>query len=405
MGQINRRQLGTSDSPQIILPADYALTDFGQLRVANPRRLLDLTQIDELNTDVVSVSTVNGATVTHEQATSSLHVEPGAANGAKAVISTAYQRYSAGAAQQLLLTGWQEQALLDGQRLRIGYFDTNDGLFFEATGAGVSLVRRTSTSGVAVDEATPTDLTFADLLGHTIYEIRFRYLGHGPARFYRNTIKIADLVFEPEQAPFMRSARLPLRCEVENLRAFNLALETPGTFHFQCAAAVAEGGSDIPMRTFGTAQAVASVTTAETGLLAIRLSALYAGIVNRGQVLPLTLSVGSETQRGRFTVRWRPTLLLPDAGWSAVDATSRVERRSLLTGGSAPSNFGIPLASFFVGSGQGLTVDLSPLFDPSARIMQVDPLSGAQGVLLVTGQNENTGSTAQFVSLTWGERT
>lgn len=403
MARVNRTELGSASSPMQVLPADYALTDFGQMRVASPRRLLDLTMIDEINADVVSTSATGvGASATHDANSSSIHLQVGAAAGNIAVVTTSYQRYTAGAAQRILGTGWLEVPLATNQRLRIGYFDANDGLFFEATTAGVKLVRRSSVTGTPTDSMTQdADLALSALNYHSIFEIRFRYLGHGPARFYVNTVDVGQLVFEPEVGPFMRSARLPLRVELENTGGVS---GPPAQFHFQCASVESEGGSPEPMRTFSTGQAVTSVTTAETGLLAIRLSALYQTQVNRGQVLPLLLSLGSETQRGRFTLRWKPTLLLPDASWTAVDASSRVERRSALTGGSAPSAFGIPLASFFIPSGGGESFDIRELFDPSARILQLDPLTNAAGVLLVTGQNEGAATTNQFASLTWGER-
>jgi hypothetical protein len=118
----------------------------------------------------------------------------------------------------------------------------------------------------------------------------------------------------------------------------------------------------------------------------------------------MMLTLGAETNRARFTVRWRPTLLLPNSDWAAVDATSRVQVRTLLTGANAPSALGIPLQIYFIASGGGQTFDISDLFHQSARMMQNNPLTGAQGVLMITGQNEGAGATADLVAgLSWSE--
>jgi hypothetical protein len=199
----------------------------------------------------------------------------------------------------------------------------------------------------------------------------------------------------------MQNARLPICIELENTGA-----SVANKFDFQCASVESEGGSDetIPSRTFGSARAVAAVPVGETGLLAFRLASTFNGIVNRGTMHSMFLTVGAETNRARFTVRWKPTLLLPNNNWAAVDATSRVEVRSVLTGGSAPSAFGIPLQTFFIASGGGQTFDISDLFHQSARMMQNNPLTGAQGVLMITGQNEGAGATADLVAgLSWSE--
>ncbi len=381
-------------------PSDYTITDFGQQRVAIPHRLLDLTQLDEINTDIVSVSATSGASVTHMPASSSVKLAVNGTSGAKAVWRTSYQRYSAGAAQHILMTGWATLRPQVNQVIDIGYFDDNDGLFYRLRSTGVTAVRRTSTSGSIVENEIATSMSVDDVLYHTIYEVRFRYLGHGPARFYVNTNKCCTFTFEPEVGPFMRSARLPLSCEI-----YNTGTSVANSFYIQCASVESENGTHSPMRTFGDLVSVAGLTTTPTALLAIRMSALYQSVANRGVIHPLSIMLGADSKRCVFSLHWKPTLNSPTTNWGAVPGavSSRAERRIVLTGGSAPSAFGTVLKSFYVPAAGGISEAIDELFDHSSRVLQLDPLTGASGILMISGYNAGTATTDVTIGLSWGE--
>lgn len=381
-------------------PSDYGLTDFGQQRVAIPYRLLDLTQLDEINSDVVSTSAVTGASVAHDPATSSVNMGVSGTSGSKAVWRTSYQRYSAGAAQHIMMTGWATLRPQVNQVIDIGYFDDSDGLFFRLKSSGVYAVRRTSTSGSPVDEERLTSMSISDVLYHTIYEIRFRYLGHGPARFYTNTNNVCVFMFEPEVGPFMRSARLPLSCEI-----YNTGTSVANSFFIQCASVESENGTHPPMRSFGDVISVTGLTTSQTALLAIRLSATFQSVANRGILHPLSITLGADSKRCVFQLHWKPTLNSPTTNWGAIPGAinSRAERRSSLTAGTAPSSFGTIVRSFYVPSGGGDTFDIIDLFDHSSRVLQLDPLTGASGILMISGYNASSATTDVTVGLSWGE--
>lgn len=401
MGRINRRLRGSVLTPIIGAPADYQLSDFGQQMIVQPRRIFDLTQVDEINTDLCSTDVVGGASVTHKPLTSSAQLAVTGAAGDRARFRTVYHWYTAGAAQRILQTGWAQKVAQVNQRIRIGYFDDDNGVFFEVRSTGTYVVRRTKTSGAVVETEQLSSMTLQQWLYHTIFELRFRYLGHGPLRCYINTQHCRTWEFEPEIGPFMSVARLPLSVEIENTGA-----SVANTFDFQCAAVESWGGGaeTTPRRTFGDTIAVAAIPAAETAILAWRMAATYGGITNRGQMHPHFLTLGAETQRIRFTLRWKPTLLLPDAAWTAVSAQSRVERRSLLTGLNAPSALGTALASFLVVSGgTPAPIDISDVFHISGRRVQLDPLTNAPTILMLTAANEGPGTADSIGGITFSE--
>lgn len=103
--------------------------------------------------------------------------------------------YQPGKGQEVILTGvfGAGQA---GITKRIGYFDTNNGLFFQLSGTTLSVVRRTSTSGSPVDnvvtqanwnidklDGTGASGVTLDLTKTQIMIIEFEWLGVGRVRY------------------------------------------------------------------------------------------------------------------------------------------------------------------------------------------------------------------------------
>ena len=120
---------------------------FGRLRVGLPETLHDSRLTYDLAPLLWETTLVGTGTCTHlpNESAAPLAV---AASGDSVTRQTRYMQYRPGKSQLILMTGTAVKAA--NVRCRIGYFDDNDGLFFEITNTDVKVVVRTSTSGTAL---------------------------------------------------------------------------------------------------------------------------------------------------------------------------------------------------------------------------------------------------------------
>jgi len=229
-------------------------------------------------------------------------------------------------------------ALLDSPvanvRKRIGYFDVNDGFFWQQDGTGLSIVGRSSTSGVPVDTVIPQaswnvdkfdgsgpsgvtlDVTKAQLFHVEIHGrpgvVRLGFIVNG-------AIQIAHEFFSANTLAFLiaRVVTLPVRLEIANT-----ALSAGASIKHYGARTAA----DAELTKFGTVRSVdndntnRNVSAALLPLVSIRLKA--ANI--RGTLFPESLQVLITSSND---VYWQLILngTLTAPTWVSVGATSMAE--------------------------------------------------------------------------------
>lgn len=388
-------------------------TAFGALRVAAAVTLFDATfQYDAgplLWEDVIT----GGATVTHLPNESSVRLRCATANGDKIVRqSRAYHRYQPGKSQYLRMTGLFGAAVTNLRR-RLGYFDANNGLFLEQTGTGLSLVRRTFTSGSAVDNSVAQASWNVDTLqgtgpsGQTLditktfhLVIDFEWLGVGRARmgfdFGTGDIVWAHYFVSPNSltVPYMTTANLPLRYEIENTAA-------QGSNHdlnVICAMVSSEQGFELergyPFSAGNGATAI-SVSTRRP-ILSIRPKATFNSIVTRGQILPESVDVNATSGSVYVELVYNGTLT--GASFNSVDASSITE---FDVAASAIAN-GIRIFSFTASSGAAL-VGGGQLAAFVSRLPLVLDQAGANPIPLSVVATAFTGSVDTRAQLNWRE--
>jgi hypothetical protein len=188
---------------------------------------------------------------------------------------------------------------------KVGLFDANNGIFFTADGTTLKIVRRTYTSGAAVDTEISQSSWNGDTLngsgpsGYTlnaaasnILFIDIEWLGVGSVRvgFVINGQLITAHTFYNANnltTVYMQTANLPIRYEIE--RAGTL---TAGTYTLQqiCSSCISEGGYSPEgleqMVGTGTVSAGVNLSTANTyyniATIRIKTSRPYAVIVPAG---------------------------------------------------------------------------------------------------------------------------
>lgn len=293
------------------LPLSVSLGDgpildaFGRLRIAEPVTLFSAQFQNDIQPLAFQTSVSGTGTVTKTANESSLTLSTGGtANGATAINQTKqYIHYQPGKSHQILMTG-----ILGAQksnvRSRIGYFDANDGIYFEMDGTGgAAVVQRSSTSGSPVNTVVLQASWNVDKMNGSgasgitldfsktqIFHIDMQWLGVGRVRL---GVVINGILYVVHQflnansitSPYINSANLPCRAEITNT---GVAGSTT-TMKQVCIAVSSESGSSSPSAFSYTANnGVTSINSANgvrTPILSIRPKTTFNAIANRIEIL------------------------------------------------------------------------------------------------------------------------
>ena len=285
----------------ITLVDSPAIDAFGRLRVSQPSYVFDSQNQYDTQPLLFNVAVTNSGSITHLPNESTVQLNLNTASGNKIVRQTKqYFRYQPGKSTLILLTGVLGTSKTNLRR-RIGYFDGNNGMFFEqiAPGEGTTglrIVIRTSTSGSPVDTAEDQNSWNIDKMNGSgpsgidlemdkgqIFLIDFEWLGVGRVRF---GFVIDGLIYYCHQVlntnflstVYATTANLPVRCEMENLGT----TATSSTMKSICNSVSSEGGYDKVGFSFSASNGTTtkSVTT-RVPILSIRQRPTFNSITNR----------------------------------------------------------------------------------------------------------------------------
>ena len=277
---------------------------FGRLRVSNPLTIFDSSNIMSKRTDQFDESTSGSATVTYTANKSTVNLNCTEASGDKVIRqSKRVMTYQPGKSL-LHFSTFVMNTQTENLEQRVGMFDANNGIFFEDTGTGYQIVRRSYTSGASVDDpitqanwnGDKLDGTGAsgytlDPTKATILFMDFEWLGMGSVRVgfvIDGKFIVAHTFLNANNLStvYMQTANLPIRCEIEVTSAL-----AAGTYTLQqvCSTTMIEGGyapSGI-QQMIGTASlAGVNLTTAGTfynlATISLQSSRPYAVVVSQG---------------------------------------------------------------------------------------------------------------------------
>ena len=289
---------------QLITIGGNNVDAFGRLRVSNPLTIFDSKSIMSKNT-LFDESTANGGSVTYTANKSTVNLNVTEAAGSKTIRqSKRVMSYQPGKSL-LIFNTFVMNTLTANLKQKVGLFDANNGIFFTADGTTLKIVRRTYTSGAAVDTEISQSSWNGDKLNGTgssgftldpatsnILFIDIEWLGVGSVRvgFVINGQLITAHTFYNANSlttVYMQTANLPIRYEIE--RSGTL---TAGTYTLQqiCSSCISEGGYSPEglEQMIGTATVSAGVnlSTANTyyniATIRIKTSRPYAVIVPAG---------------------------------------------------------------------------------------------------------------------------
>lgn len=282
---------------------------FGRLRVSEPASIFASTHVFDSGYTYYDTF-LSGGTITYNQSKSEIQFNV-TSNGNRVLREQhGYNNYAPGKSQLMIATGVFGTSV-SNVRKRIGYYNDDDGLFFELSGTTFGVVVRTSTSGAPVDTFIPQSDWNLDTLntGSTlnpsgihldttkaqIFIINFQWLGVGRVMFMLNLNGVIIPVHEILNANnttsvYMKTANLPVRYEVTSQGG------SDSTFKHICASVMSEGGFTPLSYNNSVGNALTTRTfAAKQSVISVRLASTFNGQTNRVNVEPLETEVATTT--------------------------------------------------------------------------------------------------------------
>jgi hypothetical protein len=329
---------GTITDPTYVTFPPTNVDAFNRLVVASPYTLFDSQNRYAIDNQF-DTSTATGGSTTFLPNESSVQLSVTTSNGSETVRqSYRVMPYQPGKGLGLLAT-FVMNAGKTGLRQRVGYFNTQNGVFFQQNDTTLAFVLRSYTSGAPIDttitqanwngdklDGTGPSGRVLDVTKTQILAIDFEWLGVGDVRcgfFIDGQFVVCHTIHNDNirTTVYMTTAILPVRYEISN----TAGTASNSSMKQICSSVYSSGGYEqtsidhVARRT----TIFNNITTAATffPIVSIRLAAGRLGAVvipNRVQFLPTT------NQNYEIALLKNPTLT--GATWAAtVDSDSNVE--------------------------------------------------------------------------------
>jgi hypothetical protein len=337
---------------QLVTFAGTNTDAFGRLRVSQPYTLFD-SQNRYAADNQFDTSTVTGGSITYLPNESSVRMDVNTASGAEVVRQTFRSFPYQPGKGLLVLATFVMNAAKTNLRQRVGYFGTENGLYFELNNTTKAFVIRTYING-SVDNTTrrveqanwngdkldgtgPSGLTL-DLTKPQILWMDFEWLGVGNVRcgfvingqyIVCNTYQTANVT---GTSVYMTTAILPVRYEITNTAA------TGSSSYLKqiCSTVLSEAGYEQTsiehVATMVSATGGTYITTTYKPLVSIRLASTALGAV----VIPYNVNF-LPTTADNYQIALFKNGTLTSASYSAVASDANVEfdiAATAITGGT-----------------------------------------------------------------------
>jgi hypothetical protein len=394
---------------------------FGRMRVSEPFTLGDYKHLYGLDPNFIDY-TVNGATIAFQTNQAAARLSTSSNILSRAVHQTKFYHHYMPGKSQFILASFNFYDAVENVTKRTGYFDENNGIFFEQAGDGtLSFVVRSFVSGSPVDTRITQDNWNGDKLDGTGPEewtiditktqllwIDFQWLGVGAVRcgfVHDEHYHLCHTFYHSDNLPtvYMSSPNLPVRCEL-----FNTGTTTGGYFDQICTTVVSEGGYVEAGQDWAvsspTLRTIASGATLP--VLCIRLKPAFKTYDNRMIVRLLDVNVFTTGQNIKYRVLKLPNqAALTGSTWVDVDTDSGVQyndtatafgvNNEILNGFAAASTQGNRRVA------QGSGKDVGPAAKKNYIVQNIDSTDSEIYAIVVT--NIGGSSTTVGVGVQWRE--
>lgn len=283
---------------------------FGRQRVSRLAGLFDIQNQYNKSPLLWDEITAGTASSTHLPNESSIRLDIGTASGDRVARQThLYYRYQPGRSQLIIMTAVLGSSKTNVVR-RIGYFDDDNGVFFEQDENGIAVVVRSKASGTVVNtkiaqanwnldklDGTGDSGHNLDLTKAQIFLIDLQWLGVGAVRFgfdldgeivYCHQARHANSV----DKVYMTSANLPLRYELTNT---GVSVSSSSIKQICCFVASEDGESYLSQPGYqfaaGNESTLKTVNTTRAPIISIRPKTAFNSLENRAIVVPQGISL------------------------------------------------------------------------------------------------------------------
>lgn len=260
---------------------------FGRLRSSMPFTIFD-SQNRYAKNELFDETTATGGAVSYLTNESSVSMTTTTSSGSKVVReSKRVFPYQPGKSL-LVMNTFVMSAAQANMRCRVGYFSTQNGVFFERNGTDINVVLRSYITGSVVDTAVAQANWNGDKLDGTgesgftldttkaqIFWQDFEWLGVGSVRcgFVINGKFVVCHTFHHANAiasVYMTTAILPIRYEIEN----TAGTASTGSLKQICSTVISEGGYErkVALHTAAMTAVNSSISTTLVPLVSIRLN-------------------------------------------------------------------------------------------------------------------------------------
>jgi len=349
LAQLTDNMSGTITDPTYVTFPPTNVDAFNRLVVASPYTLFD-SQNRFAADNQFDTSTATGGSTTYLPNESTVQLSVTTSNGSE-VVRQSYRTmpYQPGKGLGLLAT-FVMNAGKTGLRQRVGYFNTQNGVFFQQNDTTLAFVLRSYTSGAPVDttitqanwngdklDGTGPSGRTIDVTKTQILAIDFEWLGVGDVRcgfFIDGQFVVCHTIHNDnvQTAVYMTTAILPVRYEIRN----TAGTASSSSMKQICSTVYSSGGYEQT-----SVEHVATMTSATTGsyitttfkpLVSIRLASTALGAV----VIPYNVNF-LPTTTDNYQVGLFKNGTLTGASYSAVSSDANVEfdiAATAITGGT-----------------------------------------------------------------------
>ena len=356
-----------------------SLDAFGNLRVSDAHILGGYEHTSNAQDDLYHTETVSGGTVTYNPNAASIKLAVTSANGSRVTRTTnRYHYYQPGVGMLIIMTVQHGDTGKAGNERRWGYFDDENGVYWELHNQYMSLHMRSNVGGSVVEASTHQDSWNGDRLDGTglsgmvidptkanFYWIDFAWLGVGTVRFGVLSPDGSRIVCHTCHNPnanttaYMATANLPVRFENAN----DALTSGSSEMNIICAAVYSEASPNYTFWRYADIEVTTKTITTDTPVISARAAQTIdagspATVVNRVNTFPETLSVYVNGGDAKITLWFSPQLT--GATWTIANGTT-LEGDNAATALTAGPD-GYAAMTWYLGAGSH-NIDLTPFFE------------------------------------------
>lgn len=401
-----------------LTPSGTSVDAFGRLRVANPHTIFD-SQHQDVENDKWDTLITGSGTKTHLPNESTIKLEIATANNDSIVRETLRTMPYQPGKSLLIMNTFAMGTPKANVVQRVGYFTTNNGIYFENDSGNNYVVLRSSVTGNVVETRVaqanwnidkfdgtgysaqgtgPEHTSGLDITKSNLFWLDIEWLGVGDVRcgfLVDGLLKTAHIFHNDNRNPttYMRSAILPLRYEI-----FNKGITTSNTAMRQiCSTVISEGGYTQINQTRSASNPLGGknlLVGVNNPMVSVRLK------TNRLNAVAVPVSVdlyGLQATAFKYRI-YENVTSLTNASWVSTDASSAVEydiSATAMTGGVLIKE------GVFKGLEVAKEIDLFSKLDGVIQLTR--KINAANGDIFTVAIEPTTNNDDAIVALSWQE--